>query len=179
MFLGSKNLGEGLLSIVRDNCKFMEFNQPNVAVKFSTPNSAARLLVYIQSLFYFAQQFYRLWFRFVTNYRLISCPEGPEIFSGGLPYPTSFQPIQIPRRHPPPLAQRERSTSAPNVCYNMVGNQSGVDSTLEDWTYRIKMQNMAATGKLPFHPFCCCCMKSIRRWLCKMKWLSNTMSKNP
>ncbi|KAK4036139.1 hypothetical protein OUZ56_028204 [Daphnia magna] len=76
---------------------------------------------------------------------LISCPEGPEIFSGGLPYPTSFQPIQIPRRHPPPLAQRERSTSAPNVCYNMVGNQSGVDSTLEDWTYRIKMQNMAAT----------------------------------
>ncbi len=79
-------------------------------------------------------------------YRLISCPEGPEIYSAGLSYPASFQPIQIPRRHPPPLAQRERSTSAPNVCYNMVGTQSGMDAALEDWSYRIKVQNLAATG---------------------------------
>jgi len=25
------------------------------------------------------------------------------------------------KNHPPPLGQRERSTSAPNVCYNVVG----------------------------------------------------------
>nr|CAH0108223.1 unnamed protein product [Daphnia galeata] len=76
---------------------------------------------------------------------LISCPEGPEMYSAGLTYPSTFQPIQIPRRHPPPLAQRERSTSAPNVCYNMVGNQGGIDTALEDWSYRIKAHNIAAT----------------------------------
>ena len=85
--------------------------------------------------------------------RLISCPEGPEIYSASLSYPSSFQPIQIPRRHPPPLAQRERSTSAPNVCYNMVGTQSGMDSTLEDWSYRIKVQNLAATGTVDISSF--------------------------
>jgi len=75
---------------------------------------------------------------------LISCPEGPEMYSAGMGYPTSFQPIQIPRRHPPPLAQRERSTSAPNVCFNMVG-QSGVDAALDDWSYRLKVHNLACT----------------------------------
>ncbi|EFX83242.1 hypothetical protein DAPPUDRAFT_315683 [Daphnia pulex] len=51
---------------------------------------------------------------------LISCPEGPVPYpyTAGLTYPPTFQPMQIPRRHPPPLAQRERSTSAPNVCLN-------------------------------------------------------------
>lgn len=32
-------------------------------------------------------------------------------------------PLSVPRTHPPPLGQRERSTSAPNVCYNLVSNQ--------------------------------------------------------
>ncbi|XP_046631069.1 raf homolog serine/threonine-protein kinase Raf-like isoform X4 [Daphnia pulicaria] len=78
---------------------------------------------------------------------LISCPEGPVPYpyTAGLTYPPTFQPMQIPRRHPPPLAQRERSTSAPNVCYNMVGNQGGIDTALEDWSYRIKAHNLAAT----------------------------------
>ncbi|XP_046631068.1 raf homolog serine/threonine-protein kinase Raf-like isoform X3 [Daphnia pulicaria] len=79
---------------------------------------------------------------------LISCPEGPVPYpyTAGLTYPPTFQPMQIPRRHPPPLAQRERSTSAPNVCYNMVGNQGGIDTALEDWSYRIKAHNLAATA---------------------------------
>ena len=80
--------------------------------------------------------------------RLIACPEGPEMYSTGMGgYPASFQPIQISRRHPPPLAQRERSTSAPNVCFNMVA-QSGVDTALDDWSYRLKVHNLAGTGKL-------------------------------
>lgn len=45
------------------------------------------------------------------------------------PQPPAVSPPQaVPRTHPPPLGQRERSTSAPNVCYNMV-NQS--DMSLE------------------------------------------------
>lgn len=32
-------------------------------------------------------------------------------------------PLSVPRPHPPPLGQRERSTSAPNVCYNLVSSQ--------------------------------------------------------
>ena len=72
------------------------------------------------------------------------------MYSAGMGYPTSFQPIQIPRRHPPPLAQRERSTSAPNVCFNMVG-QSGVDAALDDWSYRLKVHNLACTGTLSRH----------------------------
>jgi len=51
----------------------------------------------------------------------------------------------------PPLAQRERSTSAPNVCYNMVGvggQQSSMDAALEEWSNRIKVYNLAGTGKL-------------------------------
>lgn len=93
------------------------------------------------------------------------------MYSAGLTYPSTFQPIQIPRRHPPPLAQRERSTSAPNVCYNMVGNQGGIDTALEDWSYRIKAHNIAATGTLSYpltllHEF------QFEYRLCKKKWLS-------
>ena len=53
--------------------------------------------------------------------------------------------MQMPRRHPPPLAQRERSTSAPNVCFNMVSNTGGIDPALEDWSYRCKA-HLAGTG---------------------------------
>ncbi len=86
----------------------------------------------------------------LTLFRLISCPDGPEIYPAGLVgYPPSFPPISIPRRHPPPLAQRERSTSAPNVCYNMVSAPGGVDGVAEDWSYRMKAQNLAGTGRRP------------------------------
>lgn len=57
--------------------------------------------------------------------------------------------MQMPRRHPPPLAQRERSTSAPNVCFNMVSNTGGIDPTLEDWSYRCKA-HLAGTGTYIF-----------------------------
>ena len=93
------------------------------------------------------------------------------MYSAGLTYPSTFQPIQIPRRHPPPLAQRERSTSAPNVCYNMVGNQGGIDTALEDWSYRIKAHNIAATGTLSY-PFTLLHEFQFKYRLCKMKWLS-------
>ena len=93
------------------------------------------------------------------------------MYSAGLTYPSTFQPIQIPRRHPPPLAQRERSTSAPNVCYNMVGNQGGIDTALEDWSYRIKAHNIAATGTLSY-PFTILHEFQFKYRLCKMKWLS-------
>ena len=93
------------------------------------------------------------------------------MYSAGLTYPSTFQPIQIPRRHPPPLAQRERSTSAPNVCYNMVGNQGGIDTALEDWSYRIKAHNIAATGTLSY-PFTILHEFQFKYQLCKMKWLS-------
>lgn len=99
---------------------------------------------------------------------LMSCPEGPELYSAGLVYPSTFQMIHHHHRTPgqvsaqhhhrsqrtiPPLAQRERSTSAPNVCYNMVGvagQQSSMDAALEEWSNRIKVYNLAGTGKLPF-----------------------------
>lgn len=32
--------------------------------------------------------------------------------------------------HPPPLGQRERSTSAPNVCYNLVGQSAEISDDL-------------------------------------------------
>ena len=35
----------------------------------------------------------------------------------------------------------------------MVGTQSGMDSTLEDWSYRIKVQNLAATGTVDISSF--------------------------
>ena len=55
--------------------------------------------------------------------------------------------MPINRRHPP-LAQRERSTSAPNVCYNMVTAPSSVDGLLEDWC-RMKAHNhLAGTGRI-------------------------------
>ena len=77
---------------------------------------------------------------------MISCPEGPELFSAGMGY-QSFRPIQIPRSHPPRLAQRERSTSAPNVCFNAVA-QSVVGGTLDDWSYDLKPHNLACTGTI-------------------------------
>jgi hypothetical protein len=33
----------------------------------------------------------------------------------------------------------------------MVGNQGGIDTALEDWSYRIKAHNLAATGTPNFH----------------------------
>lgn len=80
-------------------------------------------------------------------FRMISSSDRAELYSGTLPYAPAFHPaIPLPRRHPPPLAQRERSTSAPNVCYNMV-TSSGMDASLEDWS-RVKAHNLAGTGKL-------------------------------
>lgn len=124
--------------------------------------------------------------------RLMSCPEGPEIYSAGLAYPPTFQhPLlhhhghhhhhggqaglisqhhRAQRHHPPPLAQRERSTSAPNVCYNMVGvgtgvgQQSAIDAALEDWSNRIKVYNLAGTGtykNLSYLTEMVCCVLSL------------------
>ncbi|XP_047118079.1 raf homolog serine/threonine-protein kinase Raf [Schistocerca piceifrons] len=43
---------------------------------------------------------------------------------------THSQRQSVPRRHPPALGARERSSSAPNVCYNLVGH--GVEGPLLD-----------------------------------------------
>ncbi|KAF4524866.1 hypothetical protein B566_EDAN012822 [Ephemera danica] len=45
-----------------------------------------------------------------------------------LTHPQSYPspPTQLLRRHPHTLGQRERSTSAPNVCFNLVGQSSGM-----------------------------------------------------
>ncbi|XP_035210323.1 serine/threonine-protein kinase A-Raf-like [Stegodyphus dumicola] len=51
--------------------------------------------------------------------------------------PVPSPPQAVPRAHPPPLGQRERSTSAPNVCYNMV-NQT--DLSLEEFSSRLRAQ---------------------------------------
>lgn len=68
-------------------------------------------------------------------------------------YPHSMiasPPQSVPRPHPPPLCQRERSTSAPNVCYNMV-NQS--DMSFEEFSSRIRAQgSQGASGLVP--PYC-------------------------
>ncbi|GFQ98698.1 hypothetical protein TNCT_298821 [Trichonephila clavata] len=79
--------------------------------------------------------------------------QAPQDFSGTLPnqylYPqagssATSPPQNVPRTHPPSLGQRERSTSAPNVCYNMV-NQS--DMSLEEFASRIRSQgSQASTG---------------------------------
>ncbi|XP_013782803.1 serine/threonine-protein kinase A-Raf-like isoform X2 [Limulus polyphemus] len=50
---------------------------------------------------------------------------------------TTSPPRNVPRVHPPPLCQRERSTSAPNVCYNTVNH----DMTLEEFALRLRSQN--------------------------------------
>ncbi|XP_022245256.1 raf homolog serine/threonine-protein kinase phl-like isoform X3 [Limulus polyphemus] len=64
------------------------------------------------------------------------------------PYASNYQyqrqpavtspPKNVPRSHPPPLGQRERSTSAPNVCYNTVNH----DMTLEEFALRLRSQNV-------------------------------------
>ncbi|CAN8017123.1 unnamed protein product [Ixodes persulcatus] len=50
-------------------------------------------------------------------------------------------PLSVPRPHPPPLGQRERSTSAPNVCYNLVSSQ---DFSAEDLANRYRSHNSSA-----------------------------------
>uniref|UniRef100_A0A6B0VE60 non-specific serine/threonine protein kinase n=1 Tax=Ixodes ricinus TaxID=34613 RepID=A0A6B0VE60_IXORI len=52
-------------------------------------------------------------------------------------------PLSVPRPHPPPLGQRERSTSAPNVCYNLVSSQ---DFSAEDLANRYRSHNSSAGG---------------------------------
>ncbi|XP_064489063.1 serine/threonine-protein kinase A-Raf-like isoform X2 [Ornithodoros turicata] len=52
-------------------------------------------------------------------------------------------PLNVPRQHPPPLGQRERSTSAPNVCYNLV---STADFSAEDFATKYRSQNSSAGG---------------------------------
>ncbi|GIX94482.1 hypothetical protein CEXT_477251 [Caerostris extrusa] len=54
-------------------------------------------------------------------------------------------PQNVPRSHPPTLGQRERFTSAPNVCYNMV-NQS--EMSLEEFASRIRSQGSQANAGL-------------------------------
>ncbi|XP_076332952.1 serine/threonine-protein kinase A-Raf-like isoform X2 [Tachypleus tridentatus] len=51
-------------------------------------------------------------------------------------------PRNVPRPHPPPLGQRERSTSAPNVCYNTVNH----DMTLEEFALRLRSQNSSGVS---------------------------------
>lgn len=81
---------------------------------------------------------------------MMSSSERVELYSGTLPYAPAFhQALPLNRRHPAPLAQRERSTSAPNVCYNMV-TSNGMD--LEDWS-RVKAHNLAGTGELHLFNF--------------------------
>ncbi|XP_054718655.1 serine/threonine-protein kinase B-raf-like isoform X2 [Uloborus diversus] len=63
--------------------------------------------------------------------------------------PATSPPQAVPRPHPPPLGQRERSTSAPNVCYNMV-NQT--DLTLEEFSSRLRAQGSQGTAGLV--PYC-------------------------
>ncbi|XP_037280797.2 serine/threonine kinase raf oncogene isoform X3 [Rhipicephalus microplus] len=69
-------------------------------------------------------------------------PFMPPPGGGGEPVlsPTSA-PLSVPRTHPPPLGQRERSTSAPNVCYNLV---SGSDFSAEDFASRYRSHNSSA-----------------------------------
>ncbi|XP_015915867.1 serine/threonine-protein kinase A-Raf isoform X2 [Parasteatoda tepidariorum] len=59
--------------------------------------------------------------------------------------PSASSPQNVPRPHPPPLGQRERSTSAPNVCYNMV-NQN--DMTLEEFSSRLRAQGASGNTGL-------------------------------
>ncbi|XP_077489087.1 serine/threonine kinase raf oncogene isoform X7 [Amblyomma americanum] len=66
---------------------------------------------------------------------------------GDLPLSPTSAPLSVPRSHPPPLGQRERSTSAPNVCYNLV---SGSDFSAEDFASRYRSHNSSAgTGLAP------------------------------
>uniref|UniRef100_A0A1E1XC06 non-specific serine/threonine protein kinase n=1 Tax=Amblyomma aureolatum TaxID=187763 RepID=A0A1E1XC06_9ACAR len=66
---------------------------------------------------------------------------------GDLPLSPTSAPLSVPRSHPPPLGQRERSTSAPNVCYNLV---SGSDFSAEDFANRYRSHNSSAgTGLAP------------------------------
>ncbi|XP_077540467.1 serine/threonine kinase raf oncogene isoform X1 [Haemaphysalis longicornis] len=60
---------------------------------------------------------------------------------GGGDTPPSSTPLSVPRAHPPPLGQRERSTSAPNVCYNLV---STTDFLAEDFASRYRSHNSSA-----------------------------------
>ncbi|XP_077489088.1 serine/threonine kinase raf oncogene isoform X8 [Amblyomma americanum] len=60
---------------------------------------------------------------------------------GDLPLSPTSAPLSVPRSHPPPLGQRERSTSAPNVCYNLV---SGSDFSAEDFASRYRSHNSSA-----------------------------------
>ncbi|XP_050028224.1 raf homolog serine/threonine-protein kinase Raf isoform X2 [Dermacentor andersoni] len=60
---------------------------------------------------------------------------------GDPPLSPTSAPLSVPRTHPPPLGQRERSTSAPNVCYNLV---SGSDFSAEDFANRYRSHNSSA-----------------------------------
>ncbi|XP_049529005.1 raf homolog serine/threonine-protein kinase Raf [Dermacentor silvarum] len=60
---------------------------------------------------------------------------------GDPPLSPTSAPLSVPRTHPPPLGQRERSTSAPNVCYNLV---SGSDFSAEDFASRYRSHNSSA-----------------------------------
>ncbi|XP_070394315.1 raf homolog serine/threonine-protein kinase Raf isoform X4 [Dermacentor albipictus] len=60
---------------------------------------------------------------------------------GDPPLSPTSAPLSVPRAHPPPLGQRERSTSAPNVCYNLV---SGSDFSAEDFANRYRSHNSSA-----------------------------------
>ncbi|GLG94720.1 Raf homolog serine/threonine-protein kinase Raf [Gryllus bimaculatus] len=54
------------------------------------------------------------------------------------------QPQPIPRRHHPTLGTRERSSSAPNVCYNLV--RDGGDSTVEEFSSRLNRSSPVPPG---------------------------------
>ncbi|XP_023242081.1 serine/threonine-protein kinase B-raf-like [Centruroides sculpturatus] len=60
-------------------------------------------------------------------------------------YPSTSNtiPQQVSRPHPPPLGQRERSTSAPNVCYNLVVNPSEEEFALILYNTNMKDRNTA------------------------------------
>lgn len=54
--------------------------------------------------------------------------------SGRPTSPPNAMPHNQLKNHPPPLGQRERSTSAPNVCYNLVGQPTDMS---EDFLQRV------------------------------------------
>ncbi|KAL1132035.1 hypothetical protein AAG570_011643 [Ranatra chinensis] len=74
--------------------------------------------------------------RMLDNYYLMLLAKNPETSTGILHVPNYSIPRTVPtRRHPRALGHGERSSSAPNVCYNLVNNAGTSEVTsLEELT---------------------------------------------
>ncbi|KAJ9582722.1 hypothetical protein L9F63_022932 [Diploptera punctata] len=80
-----------------------------------------------------------------TTYYQILLAQNPVTSAGILQTPSPSQPQSIPRRHPPTMGARERSSSAPNVCYNVV-THIGDTASLEEFASRVARVAPASTG---------------------------------